>query len=843
MIGKLFGILRQARLRHDGSSTEAELLAAGAGRLSDRRLDELIEALEATDPADPGYGLAQHHLQLALLLRYRGRGAAADLDRKLELATDMLGWVPEDHPGHVLAQGHRLVTLLMVYEKEGAPALLDEVVDTGQPLLADDTLDPQLRLWLADTVSSALVSRFKRNGRKEDLTRGVELLREMCDSTRPGSPDREQFLAKLGVALLFLHEMSEDAADLDEAVRRCREAARTTLPSYPEHPAIQSNLALVLAHAGRARAATPEGRAMLLEAVEAGRTSVRSAPPGHPALIDLLNHHVGSLMTAGELLARTDLLDEALQTCAVIVERLPADHPTYAECLTNRGTAARMRYDLSGDAADAATAVAAWREAVGATGGRPWARLDAAQKWGLLAGKRGEWATALEGYRAAVHLLPELAHRGLERSDQELHLSRRAWAGMASDAAACALHAQEPAAAVELLERGRAVTWAQSLTGPDATGSDAGPALLTFEDLVSGWAVDGPAVLINFSRWRSDALVVSSAGLRVVPLPGLRFEEAVDLLAGHLGVLLGEEEAEPEDRQTRARMLLEWAWDVIAEPVMAALGLEPDESGQELPRIWWCPTSLLSFVPLHAAGRHDGAAGRGASVMDRAVSSYTPTLRLLSGAAPAPEATKPPGPGGVPPRLLIATVPEAEGLWHLSVPEAKRLAELFPGDRHTALDGPEAGQERVREELRRHPYVHFGCHGRQDLADPSQGGLVLYDGVLTIARLVEDAHPGRLAFLAACHTATGGLVNMDEAISLTAALRFAGWQDVVGSVWSASEISIPDVAKAVFAAVAGQDDLPPDAVARAVHAATRELRNRLGDELPALWAPFLHMGR
>jgi hypothetical protein len=45
----------------------------------------------------------------------------------------------------------------------------------------------------------------------------------------------------------------------------------------------------------------------------------------------------------------------------------------------------------------------------------------------------------------------------------------------------------------------------------------------------------------------------------------------------------------------------------------------------KLPRVWWMPLGLLGLFPLHAAG-HSGEAG----ALDRVVSSYTSTLRVLA---------------------------------------------------------------------------------------------------------------------------------------------------------------------------------------------------------------------
>src|SRR5271154_700817 len=46
------------------------------------------------------------------------------------------------------------------------------------------------------------------------------------------------------------------------------------------------------------------------------------------------------------------------------------------------------------------------------------------------------------------------------------------------------------------------------------------------------------------------------------------------------------------------------------------------------PRIWWCATGLLAFLPIHAAGLYD-TQEIGQKVSDYVVSSYTPTLTAI----------------------------------------------------------------------------------------------------------------------------------------------------------------------------------------------------------------------
>jgi hypothetical protein len=128
-------------------------------------------------------------------------------------------------------------------------------------------------------------------------------------------------------------------------------------------------------------------------------------------------------------------------------------------------------------------------------------------------------------------------------------------------------------------------------------------------------AVAGPVVLVNFSVLRSDALVVRDGAVRVVPLPGLAAERLVEYLDDVFATF--EEPPSSLASVVRAHLtvtgLLEWLRTAVTGPVLDAVG--------PVPRMWWCPTGLLAFLPLHAALRP----GSGECALDFVVSSYTPT--------------------------------------------------------------------------------------------------------------------------------------------------------------------------------------------------------------------------
>jgi hypothetical protein len=89
------------------------------------------------------------------------------------------------------------------------------------------------------------------------------------------------------------------------------------------------------------------------------------------------------------------------------------------------------------------------------------------------------------------------------------------------------------------------------------------------------------------------------------------------------------------DRDVSSRRLLEilkWLWLAAAKPVLKFLGFTTRTKEQhELPRIWWVTSGWVNALPIHAAGDFEltKSSDIPCTVMDLAVSSYTPTFRAL----------------------------------------------------------------------------------------------------------------------------------------------------------------------------------------------------------------------
>jgi tetratricopeptide (TPR) repeat protein len=855
-------------------------------------LDEAIvmvrAALEATPIEEPRRGGRLHNLANALGDRYARLGRLNDLDEAIAADQSALAATgdPVDRAGYQSSLSSRL---LYRYDRLGQVTDLDEAVMIGRAAIAGLPPDHRERPGWQANLGNALQARYDDIGEPDDLEESIALRRAAAADFPIDDPRRPASIFGLATGLYTRFGRSEDPADIEEAI-----ALFLAVPASLDdaHRAMYHN-GLANALGSRFRHSGDPGD--LDEAVAAARAAVACLPADHPDRADWL-HTLGL-----RLLARFEHggdpadADESVSAERAAIAATGAGDPARAKYLTGLAEALVHRMKLPGREADLDTAIAAWQELTAMSEAQPRLRLWAARRWADVAAERAQWTEALAGYAAAVELLPLVSWRGAGRPVRERQLANEG--PVARDAAACAIATSDLDRAVELLELGRGVLWSQYLethtdladlrsvapkladrldtiragldrpSPPMSADGPAGEAVDQRMSLARAWdstveeiralpglasflrvpptsqlraaATDGPVVVVNVSRLRCDALVVTATGVDLVELPGLTVADLTDQIDGYLHSLL---DFEASDRPGRAGVAaleaaitatLEWLWDVLAAPVLAALGYDGTPApGQPWPRLWWCPTGLLSVLPLHAAGRHRRNSGD--TVLDRVISSYTPTLRAL-GKTGERYATE----DG---RLLIIALRDTPGQPELPNVDRERdlLARLFPG-RHTLREGTAATQAAVVGDLEHHSWAHFSCHGDQYLDDPSRGGVLLYDGPLTIADLSAQRHCGEFAFLAACKTATGGVTVPDEAVTLTAALRYAGWRHVIGTLWSVWDAASAAVTEQVYGLLADGGTLRPDHAAEALHHAVRTQRDAIPDR-PSRWAPFIHIG-
>lgn len=792
------------------------LLTAESGQVEDGvRL--AAQAVAACPPDHPNRSAVLARAAEAHFRHHDATGARTSLDTAIAMGRA------------VLADGDRpqvldLLTLALRRRADLSPDLhtLDEAVEFGLRAVGAQPFS-RLAASTALNLAGTLADRYRRTNDVADLHRAAQVIRDHLGVLPPTDGLNARLTDQLGIVMMLLYQHTGEQDVLRERVRIAERGAERFGPHDPTRPQVLNNLAYALLQ----RYFVDGTRADAERAVVAAREAVALTPVGlairGPRLLNL----AVALLVLGEA----------------------------------TGTMRPLR-----EAAGVAEASA------GVLNAPPAARIRAHRVWGRVAMVLGQWSTALAAFAGGVDLVAQVAPRHVRRADREFRLADLR--GVHTDAAAAALATGDPVRAVELLEQARGVLLVDELDAragslalreraphlaaewdavleelaDESQSTDerealsrrwrdvldrirAVPGLEAFLRPPSALdlrVADGTVVLVNISQWRCDALLITPRGVRSKRLRRVTLEE-VERRAGAylaaLDALDGGDLVARFDAQAVVRETLAWLWDAIARPVLKALG-HTRAPRAAWPRVWWCPTGALTHLPLHAAGRHDVP---GESVLDRVVSSYTPTARTLGHTRSRPPAARR--------DLLAVAMPTTPG--HADLPatdaEATDLAALLAAAE--PLRGPAATRTAVLAALPHATWAHFACHAHSDPLVPSAGHLLLADGPLTVADIgalrLEHAE---LAYLSACSTARTGRSAPDEVITLASAFQLAGFRHVVGALWPVQD-AVAARAAAAFHRRAHAGAHP----AEALHEVLRDLRA----EFPlaaSQWAGYVHVG-
>ncbi|KAJ7819429.1 CHAT domain-containing protein [Mycena leptocephala] len=439
----------------------------------------------------------------------------------------------------------------------------------------------------------------------------------------------------------------------------------------------------------------------------------------------------------------------------------------------------------------------------------------------------------MDAYHVALDLLPELAWLGLSIGDRHHHLLK---AGkVVRDGAAVAIASGQPEKAVEWLEQGRSVIWDRA----HRNAHERGELLKEIRQLegferfllpktiseLSAAAQEGPVVILNIADDKCDALVL---------VPGLDD----DVL--HVPL----KDFKPEFAGGMAQSLSHlWGglWTQVVKPVLDALAITTSVKA-DLPRIWWCPTGPLAFLPIHAAGLYGKDDAFGSKLSDFVIPSYTPSLAALI------EGFRPPSKEQKPMQLLVVAQPSAVG--QTRIPGTQKEIDCIQQLAHgklpvLRLDEHSATVEAVQRGMRNSSWVHFACHGVQNVSHPTESALLLAGSErLTLSKIIQSALPhADLAFLSACQTATGDKSLVEESVHLAAGMQLAGYRGVIATMWTIMDNDAPQVAGSVYDHLLDVSPPDPTRAAEALHLAIRKLREESGGYKSfSHWVPFIHIG-
>lgn len=800
----------------------------------DRALHLYQESIANTPENQPNYMSRVGNLGLGFYVKYVATREAAYLARATEMLQQCLDTTPKDHPDRRLRLYQLAATYQGRYQETGSVKDINtEIRYLGEcrDILSNDTSHQSSCLC---ALGMAHYRRYQELNNKTDLDTTIGLFQESLQAMSLGHPDRASRLYDLGAGYHDRYNATSNEVDLDKAIQLYEES-------------IESSPACLHDQASRISSLGTAYRVRYLKT-----DSIKD-------------------------------LDKSICLFEKFLDQIPKDHTSRAARLNDLAVVYIDRHQQSSIGSDLDKAILLLREALNHPTSPSPDRLVAAKVLFYLHTELEAWEEAHRLAKVAVHLLPSAVPRLLGAVHKQSILSQDA--GLASDAAAIAFTAKRGAfEALQLLEIGRGVISGlfyelaadvaklhaihpalgesfvhlkkqlEAPTTSDLTqtmqndmfhvissplnsqgGLNASPKtpeeqsyigsqldklivhirkqpgfenflLASSEEEMRAAARCGPIVAINVSDFRCDAILIEEHQIRSLYLPLLNMSE----------IQLKTETVTLDSPKT-----LEWLWDVIANPVLKALGYTQSPSNGHWPHVWWVPTGPLSRFPIHAAGYHYRQSCE--SVLDRVMSSYSSSVKAIISGRQSPQHS-------VSGNALLLAMEHTPGSSYL--PFASQEIAVLQGLMQSMSVEPTVLGHRKSDVmllLRDCSVFHFAGHGHIDRERPSNSRLMLEDGPLTVGELMEmklSNRPPFLAYLSAC--GTGQIKDdefMDEGIHLISAFQMAGFRHVIGTLWEVDDGYCVDIARHTYEGMRDQG-MTDESVCYGLHMATRALRDR-----------------
>ncbi|KIJ60775.1 hypothetical protein HYDPIDRAFT_116834 [Hydnomerulius pinastri MD-312] len=876
------------------SASLANLASALRGRFEQRGdmkdLDESIKlhrvALQLMPEGYSQRSASLTNLASALLTRFEQQGDRMDLDGAIQHHRVALELMPEGHSLRSCSFDNLATALFRQFEQRGDGKDLDEAIQYHRVALQLRSEGHPDRSASLNNLAVALLVRSEQRGDRKDLDEAIQHHRVALQLRPEGHPLHPCSLAGLASALLRRFEQRDDGKDLDEAIQHDQTALHLVREGHPDRSALLGNLASALHTRFERRG---DGRD-LDGAIQHHRLALRLMPDSYPQRSTLLNNLANALLTRFEQCGDPDATQEALRLSYAVVEQALA-LPSHLRAQVNLARIHLALWRTRHIRQALQDAMDHYNVATQFTPAGLLQRLTASLQW-VNEAEEHQHASAMDAYAQSLQLLD--SHISATTSVSSRHEARKHFTpDLSVDAASCALRQGNICRAVELLEQGRALYWTQiarfrtslddlrsrdpraevlvkrfrdlsaMLNRPAQTSFDESRSIAAVEaearryrDIAEEWhkvieeirtfegfsrfllpplfadlqqaALEGPVVVLVASKFSCDAIIVLHTRSPIHVRLQITLKEIRDLVLKHL---LNIHHSDGPDYGTFVEVMGK-LWKKVISPVVRELKRLVGKGT----RIWWCPTSLFTALPLHSAGEYE----RGGQVLSRLfISSYTPSLLALIKARTYPKTTS---------DINFAAIGQAKpsfASWkplHYVDPEVDEIERLLPTPPvlFTKLTSSESTKQQALRTLHDHQWFHLSCHGKQVHEEPFNSHFAMRDGPLSLLDIIDaDISGHEFAFLSACETAMGDLTAPDEVIHLAAGLQFMGVKSVIGTLWSVGDKVAYDLVLAFYKEFCKDGTMDCTMAAGALHKAVASLANEVPLQARAM---FVHIG-
>ena len=784
-------------------------------------------------------------LAFSFSFSYRQGGNISDLNKAIEILQARLNICPLGHPEHAGALGNLARCLFQYYFIQRNEADLTRLIQMQERWLDICPSGHPDHPTAIGELASSLYEHYHKTGDIRVLNRSIEMGEERLELCPSGHPQHGIALGNLAASMSACYHKEGNLIDLKRATD-LKEIKLDLCPSgHWEHGLSLQNLAISLQDSYKKFKNPTE----LTRSIKLLKEALATYPP---------QYHVFSL-SAGQL-AKAILLPF----------KISDSHPSFPP-LDQAFETYRLLKTCS-----PAVSLHLW---------------DATQAW-IQDAEEHNHSSVLEAYQTSLNALDHFTSFNPSLDSRHEKMQART-ADLANNAFSCGVRHGDLVLAIELLEQGRGILWNQLARfdiSADALGSQGrtlGDKFIRlsadlkkyaegcggvepywrvleewqsvvdkircqdgfsrfllpphFEDLQQA-AEDGPVIIVNASESGCDAVIVLRTGLPIhIILPCSLTDVAQ--LCSQLSELTRDAHAYVNHRESYVKQLLRELWSSVVEPIVTVL-----QDDIQLPpgsRIWWCPTSKFTLLPLHAAGPHQKAQK---NFMDIYVSSYAPSLSALIRTRERIHSQRTVlGTASV---LSFAVVGQARPSTDTKLSELPEVEyELqrirnetgMPADvTFEIVTGDAATIEDAVQAFREHRWVHVACHGAQHAKRPFESWFAMADGKLTLLRIIRERYTNsEFAFLSACHTAAGDVSTPDEVLHLAAGMQFAGFSGVIGTLWRVDDAVTHQVVTRFYKEMFKQPAIGFEHAAIALNAAVVATANEVSLEKRIV---FVHIG-
>ncbi|KAF4637039.1 hypothetical protein G7Y89_g1037 [Cudoniella acicularis] len=817
----------------------AECLSRLSAALATRyeRTRDSKDINEARDAAQEAMGLSDqqgyaraarlNYLVSAYTSMYACEGELADLDQAISLARKAVGWFSKGVCQRLVSLYLLFVGLAKRFERKQDNMSLDEAADAVQDII---TLTPKTEPSLArayDAQSWLYQCRYEKSGNRSDLDNAIKVAKEAVKRTPEKDPAYASTLSNLGSRLICLYGTSEQHADQDSAIINYQEAVDRTPNEDSDKVYRTRNLAIALTNRCVRTGERDRDTALSLF-VEASHNTY-----GLP-----LNRIECARGAIAILVHRKQYVIRQFHGLAAEAASLSLQQGQFEKALQQLEFSRGFLLGHMMDERDDLTALRKDPD-----------HEDLARRYEFLRFRAS--GEELEGYRRAK-LPGDIAGewsegiRGQFVSDYREALARE----LARDRREALKEIQD------CVDKIRAV--------PGYERFQMAPEM----DELKIQAAEGPVVVVNISAISSDAIILTLEGAKPIqlsvpallniPLAIRKKYTAYKMTHGRSRYHGDRPIVNADDDDTDSSSIeCAWLWNVCVKPVLdklEAMGLLSSDPAHPS-RVWWVGSGVASSLPFHAAGINFGAKST-ENTLSRIIPSYTTTVKALAySRSRASMYTTKDSKDNKANSILLVTMPTTPGQRSLPgvAAESAAIQKVCKGVYRTDELQLRTAEEVVKR-LEESSFAHFACHGVSDPTEPFKSYLLLQKEVngklvadeLNMSAISKVAAERRLllAFLSACSTAEiKASLFADEGLHLASAFQMAGFENVIGALWSANDALCARVAEEFYTDLIrnGNGEVTSRVIAQALRHAVITIRSQPNIKF-SQWAPFILFG-